>query len=238
MKIIDFLKDIVIEASKIISDDFEINSKDDGHDLVTTYDYEVEKFLISQINKNYPTFSIVSEEFNTNSKETDNCFIIDPIDGTVNFANQIPFWGIQVACKKDSEICAAVIYLPKLNELFWADETGAYLNDKKISVRKYKKLQYVIYSLNGKKSNELYEEIKNTIYSKRHFGACCIGYAYVACGRLHGEYFGNDNPWDYEPGMFIAKQAGAYTINKDGSHIAASTEELAKILNILDKNDN
>lgn len=232
MEHIEFLKQIVMDASKIITDDFEVNAKGSRNDLVTTFDFAVEKYLIEQINKHYPTFTIVSEEYNNENQESENCFIIDPIDGTINFANKIPFWGIQVACKVNGEICAAVIYLPRINELFWADKTGAYLNDKKISVSKYSNLKNAVYSLNGKNSNLVEEKIKNKLYSKRLFGACCISFAYVACGRIHAEYFGNNTPWDYEPGIYIAKQAGAFIINKNNVHVACSTEELADLMNL------
>ena len=232
MEHVEFLKKIVLEASSLITDDFEVNSKGDSYDVVTNFDYAVEKYLIEKMKESYPTFTIVSEEFNTESEETDNCFIIDPIDGTINFSNKIPLWGIQVACKKDGETCAAVIFLPKLNELFWADETGSYLNGEKISVSKYKHLKNAIYTMNGNNAEKLHQKIDKYAHSRRIFGACCVCYAYVACGRLSGEFFGNDSAWDYAPGMYIAKQAGAYVIDKKGTHIAAATEEFAKLLDL------
>ena len=97
---IEFLKRIVNEANKISKRSFEVHSKGGENDLVTNLDLEIEKYLIDQIKENYPGFDIVSEELNTNGKVSDNCFIIDPIDGTINFANNLPLWGIQVACRK------------------------------------------------------------------------------------------------------------------------------------------
>ena len=232
MEHVEFLKKIVLEAASLITDDFEVNSKGDSYDVVTNFDYAVEKYLIEKMNEHYPTFTVVSEEFNTTSEQTDNCFIIDPIDGTINFANKIPLWGIQVACKKDGKTCAAVIYLVKQNELFWADETGAYLNGEKISVRKYKHIKNAIYTLNGNKADIVHQKIKNQAFSRRILGACCVCYAYVACGRLSGEFFGNNSAWDYEPGMYIAKQAGAYIIDRKDTHIAACTEEFAKLMDL------
>ena len=78
--------------------------------LVTDLDWEIEQFLIGKIRESYPDFDIVSEEYNTNNEVTDNCFIIDPIDGTINFANKLPLWGIQIACIKDGKRVASVIY--------------------------------------------------------------------------------------------------------------------------------
>ena len=82
-----FLKRIVLEAGKLTLHNFETYNKGGENDLVTNLDLEVENFLIDETKKEYPDFDIVSEEFNTNNEVTKNCFIIDPIDGTINFAN-------------------------------------------------------------------------------------------------------------------------------------------------------
>lgn len=119
-KDLEFLIDLVKSASLLINDDFEIKAKGNNGDLVTNFDFEIEKFIIEKINKIYPDFSIVSEEYNSENDLTDNCFTIDRIDGTINFTNNIPLWGIQVACIRNKKTCAAVIYLPKINELFYA----------------------------------------------------------------------------------------------------------------------
>lgn len=131
MKEIDFLKKTVLEANKISNNPFKVRNKNSENDLVTNLDLEIEKFLIDEIGKEYPNFDIVSEEYNTNNQITDNCFIIDPIDGTINFANNLPLWGIQVACVKNGKTIVSVISLPRINEFYYADETGAYLNDEK-----------------------------------------------------------------------------------------------------------
>lgn len=104
--------------------------------------------MIHKIKENYSDFSIVSEETYNKENLTDNCFIIDPLDGTINFAHGIPLWGIQVACIKNKKTCAAVIYLPRLNELYYADENGAFLNDKPISVNSWD-IHRGIYTVEG-----------------------------------------------------------------------------------------
>ncbi len=143
---IGFLKNIIKEANLISQKSFEVHSKGGENDLVTNLDLEIEKYLINEIKKNYPDYNIVSEEFNENGKVTDNCFIIDPIDGTINFANNLPLWGIQIACRTEGRTVASIISFPKLNEVYYADETGAYLNDQKISVHEVpiKNTLYVI----------------------------------------------------------------------------------------------
>ena len=150
-KEIDFIKAIVKEAEKFINKDFTKEIKGGESDFVTNLDLEIETFLIDKLKKEYPDFDIVSEEFNNNNEVTENCFIIDPIDGTINFANNLPLWGIQIACVKNGETIASVINFPKINEFYYADKTGAYLNDNKITINevpeKYKLL--VNYRINA-----------------------------------------------------------------------------------------
>ncbi len=102
-KDLKFLIELVKGASNLITDEFEVKAKDDKGDLVTNFDYEIEKYMIDKIKSNYPDFSIVSEEYNSNECLTDNCFTIDPIDGTINFAKSIPLWGLQVACIRNKK---------------------------------------------------------------------------------------------------------------------------------------
>ena len=229
MKDVEFLINVVKEASKLITNDFEVNNKDDKGDLVTTYDYEIEKFIINKVKEKYPSFDIVSEEYNTNNKITDNCFVIDPIDGTVNFANGNPMWAIMVCMYKDGNACASVIYSPIFNELYYADESGAYLNDKKISVKELP-IDRCLYSIDcGDKDNTI-KMIDRYTRHYRFYACAGLSYAYIASGKLSGYLFRKENPWDYAAGMFLAKQAGAYTHDAKGLHIAACTKELLNAL--------
>ena len=129
-KDLKFLIKIAKQASKLVTDSFMVNAKDENNDLITDFDLEIEKFLIQKLNKQYPDYKIISEEFNTNQKQTENYFTIDPIDGTINFANGLPLWGIQIAMVKNFKTCASVLYFPKINQLYYADESGAYFNGK------------------------------------------------------------------------------------------------------------
>ena len=225
----EFLKQLAKAAEKISQKDYEVYQKDDNGDLVTNLDKEIEEYLIEQINQNYPGFDIVSEEFNAEGKVTDNCFIIDPIDGTINFANKIPLWGIQIACRKNGVTVASVINLPKLGEFYYADKTGAYLNDQRISVREVP-IKNAVFSVIG--HNASGAAIKMREYSRNHrnFGAICVALAFVASGKIHGANFRVEHPWDYEPGLFLCKMAGAVTKSVEGFHAAAMNQEFLDIL--------
>ena len=231
MKEIDFLKDIVKKANELTNKHFEVKNKDAENDLVTNLDEEIEEFLIGEIKKNYPLFDIVSEEFNTNNKITDNCFIIDPIDGTINFANNLPLWGIQVACVKNGKTIASVISLPRINEFYYADETGSYLNDKKININEVP-IKNALYSIDGNNNLPCMQRMRKYSSNRRNYGGVCVSLAFTAAGRIHGAVYRSNKPWDYEPGLFICKQAGASIKSIDGFHAAAMNDEFLNILEL------
>lgn len=230
-KEIEFLKEIVKKANELSNKAFEINDKGAESDLVTNLDLEIEKFLINEIKKEYPNFDIVSEEYNNNNQITDNCFIIDPIDGTINFANNVPLWGIQVACVKNGKTIASVISLPRISEFYYADETGAYLNDKKITISEVP-TKKAIYVIDGSNVIPCMQKMSKYSIHKRNFGAVCVSMAFLASGRIHGAVFRSNKPWDYEPGLFLCKMAGAIIKSIDGFHAAAMNEEFLNILEL------
>lgn len=228
---IDFLKDIVLRANDISNKAFKVSSKGAENDLITNLDLEIEKFLINEIKKEYPNFDIVSEEYNTNNQVTDNCFIIDPIDGTINFANNLPLWGIQIACVKDGKTVASVISLPRINEFYYADWTGAYLNDKRIKVNEVP-IKNTLYSIDGNNNLPCMQRMRKYSSNRRNYGGVCVSMAFLASGRIHGAVFRSDKPWDYEPGLFLCKMAGASICNKSGFHAAAMNKEFLDILEL------
>lgn len=228
-----FLIKIIKKSSKKIEANYDIERKGNSVlDIVTTNDYKVEKYLISEIEKHYSDFNIVSEEYNKNNKLTENCFTIDPIDGTINFANNIPLWCIQVACIKEGKTVAAAIYFPKLKEMYAADINGSYLNNKKIRVNGLS-FKSNIFTITGKNHMQTNVAIGGDHTYQRSFYCAGLDFSYVASGKIGGTVFTNDTLWDYVPGMFICQQAGAKTHSAKGMHIATNSQENLNIL--LDK---
>ena len=228
-KDLDFLINLVKDASLLITNDMHVKAKDDKGDLVTNFDYEIEKYMIENIKKEYPDFAIVSEEFNSNNELTENCFTIDPIDGTINFANGIPLWAIQVACIKEGKTVAAVIYMPKFGELYSADENGAFLNGNPIHVNNLD-IKHGLYNVEG--PGKLLGQIKMRDLNRhsRNFYSAAVNFAWTACGKLSGASFVWHTVWDYVPGQFIVEKAGGVIYNDDKIHIAANNKELLEIL--------
>ncbi len=224
-----FLVKTVKKASKLITPKFEVKAKDDKGDLVTNFDFEIEKFIISQIKTHYPNFDIVSEEFNSLKTVSQNCFVIDPIDGTVNFAHGIPLWGIQVACIKDGETCCSVIFLPKLKELYYADSFGAFCNNKQIHV-KTRPISQAIFAIDGHNRAPSIVRMQNAKRNFRITGVSCVNYAWTAKGIYSGVIYKLNHCWDYIPGEYLVKQAGGIISDLDNEHIAACDKECFDIL--------
>lgn len=225
-KITQFLVNLVKQASLIINKNKTIHKKDDKGDLVTDFDYAIEKFMIENMKKAYPSFDVISEEFNPNADAQKNYFLIDPIDGTVNFANNIPLWGIQVACVQDGQISSAVIYLPDLNELYYADKNGAYLNGKKITIKDNKNNKKLFGLLQGHQI----KFIENTRHY-RYIGCSCVTYSWAIKQCICGVLFPCENiekNWDAAPGVYIAKQAGCVLKNNGHVYAIADNEKTAQ----------
>ena len=195
------------KASKILIRDFgELEklqvSKKGPKDFVTNSDIRVEKIIIEELKKARPNYSVISEESGSERNKDDTyTWIIDPIDGTVNFLHGIPHFAISIALQFEKEIISGLIFDPIKNELFYAEKNnGAFFNNQRIRVSKKNNINDCLFAL-GK--------IKNTsdlIY--RRSGSAALDMAYVAAGRYDGYYQDNLNLWDIAAGIILVKEAG------------------------------
>ena len=196
------------KASKILIRDFgEIEklqvSKKGPTDFVTNSDIKVEKIIIEELKKARPNYSIISEE-NGIEKNDDknNTWIIDPIDGTVNFLHGIPHFAISIALKSNNEIISGLIFDPIKNEMFFAEkEGGAFFNNHRMKVSKKNQLNDCLFVTGGK----LIEELD---LSYRKSGCASLDMAYVAAGRYDGYFQNNLSLWDIAAGIILVKEAG------------------------------
>ena len=141
------------KASKVLIRDFgEIEklqvSKKGPYDFVTNSDVKAEKIIIEELKKARPHYSIISEENGTeNNKDKNNTWIIDPIDGTINFLHGIPHFAISIALKYNEEIVSGLIFDPIKNEIFFAEkENGAFFNNHRIRVSKKNELNNCLFA--------------------------------------------------------------------------------------------
>ena len=196
------------KVSKILIRDFgEIEklqvSKKGPKDFVTNSDVKTEKVLIEELKKARPHYSIISEENGIeNNKDLNNTWIIDPIDGTINFLHGIPHFAISSALRSNNEIVSGLIYDPIKNEMFFAEkDKGSYLNNQRIRVSKRSNLEDCLVATSGK-------IIKDYDFNFRKSGCAALDLAYVACGRFDGYFQNNLNLWDIAAGILIVKEAG------------------------------
>ena len=212
-----------MKASRSLIRDFgeienlQVSTKGPG-DFVTSADKRTEKILIDELQKAHPEYGIIAEEAGIiNKSNTEKRWIIDPIDGTMNFLNGIPQFAISIAYEEKGEIICGVIFNPILNEMFVAEKgNGAYLNNSRIRVSNKKKIKDALLVTGGPKGNS---KIKNKIFSEyinvsnnvsnvRKFGSAALDMAYVACGRFDGYWQRELNYWDVAAGIIILKEAG------------------------------
>ena len=227
------------KASKVLIRDFgEVEklqvSKKGPTDFVTNSDFNAEKIIIEELKKARPNYSFISEEKGIeDNKDKKNTWIIDPIDGTVNFLHGIPHFAISIALKSNNEIVSGLIFDPIKNEMFYAEKNnGAFFNNHRIRVSKKSKLNDCLFVTGGK-------IIKEPDLPYRKSGCAALDMAYVAAGRYDG-YFQHDlNLWDIAAGIIIVKEAGGIvskinmSINKNIKIIASSADINGKLLEKL-----
>jgi myo-inositol-1(or 4)-monophosphatase len=228
------------KASKILIRDFgEIEklqvSKKGPLDFVTNSDLKAEKIIIEELKKARPYYSIISEENGIEiNKDKNNTWIIDPIDGTINFLHGIPHFGISIALKSNDEIVTGLIFDPIKNEIFFAEKNnGAFFNNHRIRVSKKNKLNDCLFVTGGKIK-------KDPGLSYRKSGCASLDMAYVAAGRYDGYFQNNLNIWDIAAGIILVKEAGGIineinlTSNNNIKIIASSANINSKLLEKLD----
>ena len=232
----EFLKQIITEAGVLAKDYYnkgvKSNIKSSPSDLVTEADQETSKFLIKKIRKEYPEHSIISEE----EKEEINpggvyTWVIDPIDGTRNFANHIGFWCTMIGITKNDKPYMAAIYDALNDELFFAKVGfGAYLNDKKISVNNVEDFEHCFYSFScGSKVNPVYKTDKFDDYLKvlnkiakltgelmfyRH--GSMLKDCHIAAGRTDASFSNGGLYHDHLAPFIIVTEAGGMYTNSLG----------------------
>jgi len=221
----NLIKRACLKASKSLIRDFgeienlQVSTKSPG-DFVSSADKRTEKIIIDELQKAHPEYGIITEEAGIiNKSNNQNRWIIDPIDGTMNFLNGIPQFAISVGYEEQSEIKCGVIFNPITNEMFFAEKgNGAFLNNTRIRVSNKKRIEDAIIVTGGpKKASKIkekifseYIEISNKVANVRKFGSAALDLAYVASGRFDGYWQREINYWDVAAGIIIMKEAGGF----------------------------
>ena len=195
------------KASKVLIRDFgeveklQVSNKGPS-DFVTNADLKAEKIIIEELKRAKPNYSILSEEKGEENNKDNKTWIIDPIDGTINFLHGIPHFAISIALKDDDEIIAGVIYDPIKDEMFYAEKNnGAFFNNQRIRVSKKNNISECLFVTGGMIG-------VNYDFSFRKSGSAALDLAYVAAGRYDGYFQKKLSIWDIAAGIIILKEAG------------------------------
>jgi len=185
--------------------------------LVTQFDNIAQREIVNYLKKEFPDYGILSEEnisYDTHKKIK---WLLDPLDGTTNFAHNLPIWAISIGLEVEADIVLGIVYDPTRKELFSAIKgRGSFLNGKKISVSKTKKLGESLlvtgfpYDIRVSKENNLdyFARFCLTAQAVRRLGSAALDLCYTACGRFDGYWELKLSPWDQAAGSLILKEAG------------------------------
>lgn len=196
--------------------------------LVTDSDIEAERIIIETIKKAYPGHRILAEETmgTTETSENGFCWIIDPIDGTTNFAHGYPLFAVSIALEYNGNIILGVAYNPLLDELFTAQTgKGAYLNGKRIHVSSTRELGRSLLATgfpydireSSKTNIEYFSRFQLKAQDIRRDGSAVLNLCYTACGRFDGFWELKLNPWDTASGVLIVTEAGGKVTDFSGN---------------------
>ncbi len=213
------------ELKNFFNGKFTISSKEGINDLVTQADFASDKAIRNVIKTAFPEHGIVSEESDEKISTSDYKWIIDPIDGTVNFANGIPICCVSIGLEYKGEMLMGAVYNPLMHEFFFAEKgKGATLNDEKIGVsNKAEVLTSCLvtgfpytYLEQPNGPLEVFSRLIKKGIPVRRLGSAAIDLCWVAAGRFDGFYEHYLHPWDSAAGFLIVEEAGGKVTNLKG----------------------
>jgi myo-inositol-1(or 4)-monophosphatase len=195
-------------------------------DFVSSADRNAEKILREELQKARPGYGFVLEESGViPAKDSDQRWIVDPLDGTTNFLHGIPHFAISIALEKAGELVAGIIYNPATSELFWAEKgIGAFLNDRRLRVSGRRKLDEAVIATGiphrGRPGQDAFEgelsRVMREVAGVRRMGAASLDLAYVAAGRYEGYWETALNSWDVAAGILLVQEAGGFVTEIGG----------------------
>jgi len=214
-----------------------IERKAETYNLVTEADKRAETVIIDILKKEMPGVSILSEETHCDTKlDADTLWIIDPVDGTTNFAHGIPHFGISVAYAEKGVVKAGVVYDPMRRELFSATlGGGAFCNDRPIRTSSAATLSQSLIGtgfyydrgeLMKKTLRALHGLFNRNVHCMRRMGAATLDLAWLACGRFDGYFEYTLSPWDFAAGLLILTEAGGRASDNLGAEASLFSKGL------------
>lgn len=227
-KIFSVAQELALEAGRFLlsrfRSDLEI-SKKGRIDLVTEMDLRAEEIIVSRIRQEFPDHGILAEEEGSQVGNSSYKWVVDPLDGTTNYAHGYRFFCVSIAVEYENQPVLGVVYDPVTEELFSARRgEGAFLNERRISVSGQDclidSLLCTGFSYDDQKIREnleLFNRIILHTQAVRRDGSAALDLCYVACGRFEGFWELSLHPWDVAAGTLIVAEAGGLVTGFDGA---------------------
>lgn len=192
-------------------------------DFVTNADTKAEKILMEELGRARPDFGFWTEEAGKVNADRKERFLIDPLDGTLNFLHGIPIWSISIAAEREGEVVAGIIYEPLTDQLFWADKgVGAFVGHQRLRVSSRRDMSEALtgFSMSPRAmqstDEELIHKLSGQVAGLRRIGSSALNLAYTAAGRFDAYWCKNMNPWDVAAGVLMIREAGGLVTSIEG----------------------
>lgn len=249
-EVLNFTKKLAKKVGGIqkekFKENFKIRTKSTDSDLVTEVDYLCEEIIREKIEEKFPDHNILGEEGGKAEKNSDYTWIVDPLDGTNNYAIGYPVYAVSIALQFKDEIILGVIYLPERDELYYAvKDRGAFLAEKKlrISEENYLRNSTIVTGFPYDKANSHidnlipFKKIVKQARGVRRSGSAAFDLVCVAAGILEAVWEFKLSEWDTAAGKIMIEEAGGTVfeteINKSSLIIAGSEKVVEEIKNII-----
>jgi myo-inositol-1(or 4)-monophosphatase len=200
----------------------EIREKDRRADIVTRADADSERLIVERLRAATPAAQILTEESGLHDGTARERWIVDPLDGTTNFAHGYPLWNVSIAYEREGELLAGVVYAPAMNECFTAQRGGgAFLNATRIAVSAIPALGEALtctgfHPADFERNGRQFAAVSHRAQAVRRDGSAALDLAYVACGRFDGFWEFDLHAWDVAAGTLLIREAGGAVTSVDG----------------------
>lgn len=231
-ELVEKVSPVIKKAGQILLSYFgkplELTTKQgDGHvGFATQADMASERYLIEMLATIMPNAGFIAEESGLVNADSDYCWVIDPLDGTTNFINNIPYFCISVALTYKNEPIFGMIYQPVLDELFYATANqGAFLNGRQLQLDGAQPAKYVV-SIGLRSIYKQLGFVQNRVtpLTFRQFGALALDLAYIAAGRMHAGVYKKMQWWDVAAGSLIIRQSGGKVTDFQGKELHSGSQ--------------